>query len=216
MTTAEVMPLARGVAYAVGPTDPFDDEMGWEIVFAGSEAEALVLGAAATGGDVESLHARRVEWADRYEAHGRAPASAWIENGWSHGCDGGCDEQLTSDDAPICDDATGEVWCSKSCRRAELRRRARRAKLTAQARDRLLRRMPEALVKYTSECVLSQCNGKHTFAGHARFTFPGAKHEADFCAECRVAFVHPDDLGAWNAATRGPAPRRQRGRTEAT
>lgn len=181
-----------------------------EIAYVGSDAELDAL---------ELYEPSRAEWADAY-APNQPPASAWMENGFSHTC-AWCEHMLSAggdcvcdscyDDAP--DEAAAEalseivfdgdfVYCSQRClnENNNERERHRAAKETAKAA--LLAKYP--FVTVTSAWIGGPggCNCFRSNHDNAcvHFTFEGSNlggHSNVYCDGCKKAWVCVGDLAAF-------------------
>lgn len=170
-----------------------DDSTGG-IVFARFNAEARRIGCwAVCDTDWESVTCRRAPWADRY-APGPVPKLAMIENGWWIECDGCCtriDLDLEDEDGKQLDPVEpqiGHMYCTPLCEQRAVRdkftRSVREAIAIADLTNRLLARLPDAVLVNDSDSLFKRpyayVNWRDdqwvTEACAIPFTYPGAKH----------------------------------------
>lgn len=151
--------MADLLAWVVSPTDALPGECSSFVVFARSEGRARVKHARAEGMEPREVAARRESRLDSH-APGPVPASALLAMGWHFECcyclhevdEEGCSacwddaEEVDGEEQPDPVTRGESVWCSESCRAADLREHAERKRLTSTAREAALRVLPSARV----------------------------------------------------------------------
>jgi hypothetical protein len=178
-------------AYAVQ-----DDESG-VIVFATNSAEARRHGGNEIGCEWEGVQSCvRAHWADEFSAQGWVPAKAFIDAGWWQTCNHcGCqvsDDSTDGDDLPHDPVFEGRsLYCTPSCKEAEVAGIANRAALKQEVIDSVLKEWPEAEVLWAND---------HDKDRSATFKFPGAEGVAYWrMGEDTIRLSTQGDLPAWEA-----------------
>lgn len=169
---------------------------------------------------------KRAEWADEY-APNDPPASAWMDNGYTHGCSW-CEHRLSASDdycdscasdAPDDDaaDAIAEggivfnghgVYCSQRCLDAETEERERHRTAKEAAKAELLAKYPFVAVTRAWIGGPGQCQCFRTNSDNAcvHFTFEGSKlgdYSNVYCSGCKRAWICNGDLAAFKKAKGG-------------
>lgn len=185
-------------AWAVAPYNR-DEEHGWDVFFAETEAEALQCAADKEGVEPSCFDSQRAEWADEF-APGPVPASAWLNAGWTIGCSN-CEIVVDWDEEPPIIDGH-DVYCSPNCRRAMRALRRQQREAIRRALKRLGTVAPGVEIRSACYGRLGHCDSKHEMAGIISFRVAGMRDYADYCHACRVSWFQEGDVAAWEARRR--------------